>query len=60
MPAAEVHHGTLVIFAVSTAHVLAITNMRARMARRGWPLGRTLLTGNPHRMGRPPSAPPWC
>jgi len=35
MPAAEVHHGTLVIFAVSTAHVLAITNMRARMARRG-------------------------
>jgi len=34
MPAAEVHHATLVILAASTAPVLAITAMRARLARR--------------------------
>ncbi len=34
MPAAEVHHATLVILAASTAHVMSVEDMRARISRR--------------------------
>src|SRR5438874_12744538 len=34
MPAAEVHHTTLVILAASTAHVMSVKDMRARISRR--------------------------
>jgi nicotinamidase-related amidase len=34
MPAAEVHHATLVILAASTAHVMSVEDMRARIPRR--------------------------
>lgn len=33
MPAAEVHHATLVILAASTAHVMSVKDMRARISR---------------------------
>ena len=35
MPAAEVHHASLVILAASTAHVMSVEEMRARISRRG-------------------------
>ncbi len=35
MPAAEVHHASLVILAASTAHVMSVEQMRARISRRG-------------------------
>jgi len=35
MPAAEVHHATLVILAASTAHVMSVKDMSARISRRG-------------------------
>lgn len=62
MPAAVSHHNALVILAASPAHGLAITAMRARQARHGCPLWRTLRTGNPRRtgLGMPHAAPPWC
>jgi len=34
MPAAEVHDATLVILAASTAHVMSVEDMRARISRR--------------------------
>ena len=34
MPAAEVHDATLVILAASTAHVMSVEDMRARLSRR--------------------------
>ena len=34
MPNAEVHHATLVILAASTAHVMSVNDMQARIARR--------------------------
>ena len=34
MPAAEVHHATLVILAASTAHVMSVKDMSARISRR--------------------------
>jgi nicotinamidase-related amidase len=34
MPAAEVHHATLVILAASTAHVMSVKDMGARISRR--------------------------
>jgi biuret amidohydrolase len=34
MPAAEVHHATLVILAASTAHVMSVKDMQERIARR--------------------------
>jgi len=34
MPAAEVHHATLVILAASTANVMSVEEMRARISRR--------------------------
>jgi len=34
MPAAEVHHDTLVILAVSRANVMAVEEMRARISPR--------------------------
>jgi nicotinamidase-related amidase len=34
MPAAEVHHATLVILAASTAHVMSVEDMRVRILRR--------------------------
>src|ERR1700686_3123563 len=34
MPAADVHHATLVILAASTAHVMSVEEMRARISRR--------------------------
>ena len=34
MPAAEVHHATLVILAASTAHVMSVEDMRGRISRR--------------------------
>src|SRR4029077_10737610 len=33
MPAAEIHHATLVILAASTAHVMSVKNMSARISR---------------------------
>jgi nicotinamidase-related amidase len=33
MPAAEVHHATLVILAASTAHVMSVEDMRVRISR---------------------------
>jgi biuret amidohydrolase len=33
MPAAQVHHATLVILAASTAHVMSVKDMRARISR---------------------------
>ena len=35
MPAAEIHHAKLVILAASTAHVMSVEEMRARISRRG-------------------------
>src|SRR5437660_8511426 len=35
MPAAEVHHAMLVILAASTAHVMSVEDLRARISRRG-------------------------
>src|SRR2546428_11235275 len=35
MAAAEVHHASLVILAASTAHVMSVEEMRARISRRG-------------------------
>lgn len=34
MPAAQVHHTTLVILAASTAHVMSVKDMRGRLSRR--------------------------
>ena len=34
MPAAEIHHATLVILATSTAHVMSVKDMKARISRR--------------------------
>jgi hypothetical protein len=34
MPAADVHHATLVILAASTAHVMSVEEMRVRISRR--------------------------
>jgi len=34
MPAADVHHATLVILAASTAHVMSVEDMRARISSR--------------------------
>jgi len=34
MPAAAVHHATLVILAASTANVMSVEEMRARISRR--------------------------
>jgi biuret amidohydrolase len=34
IPAAEVHHATLVILAASTAHVMSVEDMEARISRR--------------------------
>jgi biuret amidohydrolase len=34
MPAAEIHHATLVILAASTAHVMSVKDMKARISRR--------------------------
>jgi len=31
MPAAEVHHATIVILAASTAHVMSVDDMRSRI-----------------------------
>jgi ureidoacrylate peracid hydrolase len=35
MPAADVHHATLVILAASTAHVMSVKDMRIRILSRG-------------------------
>ena len=32
MPAADVHHATLVILAASTAHVMSVEDMRTRIS----------------------------
>src|SRR3989475_8395008 len=34
MPAAEVHHATIVILAASTAHVMSVDDMRSRIGSR--------------------------
>jgi hypothetical protein len=34
MPAADVHHATLVILAASTAHVMSVKDMRMRILSR--------------------------
>jgi hypothetical protein len=34
MPAADVHHATLVILATSTAHVMSVKDMRTRILSR--------------------------
>ena len=34
MPAAEVHHGALVVLAASTAHVMSVGDMKTRISRR--------------------------
>jgi hypothetical protein len=33
MPNAEVHHATLVILAASTAHVMSVADLQARLPR---------------------------
>jgi hypothetical protein len=38
MPTGEIHHATLVILAASTAHVMSVKDLKARISRRDCPL----------------------